>query len=195
MREVGKNNHQEKWIKLLDAKYEQNGEIHAGDLEDILCNFDVRAFAFGTMSCELTTDSQAVTDFPATIFVAELLRSYPDAKVIFAKREKEAWARSMKSTLVHAHTDPDADKKSLMRLLREKYHRYCWNDDFSKNAAAYYDAYMDTVGKETTHLSVLKYRAADGWDPLCRFLEKTKPDVPFPRQDAWASYKSQNGSE
>ena len=132
---------------------------------------------------------KAVTDFPATIFSFELLQIYPNARVILLKRDRTVWLKSMNATLIHAHTDPGANKVSPMRPLAEKYHRYCWDNDFAQNGGVFYDDYLQGVRKETVGREVLEYRIEDGWDPLCRFLQRPKPDLPFPKHDDWLSYK------
>ncbi len=31
---------------------------------------------------------------------------------------------------------------------------------------------------------LLVYKVGDGWDPLCRFLDRPVPDTPFPRTNS-----------
>jgi hypothetical protein len=35
----------------------------------------------------------------------------------------------------------------------------------------------------------LEWDVKEGWVPLCTFLERDIPIVPFPRADDWAEYK------
>lgn len=49
----------------------------------------------------LTIIKQAVADYPAAIFPAELLKAYPEAVVILTTRSEEAWYNSMMSTPMH----------------------------------------------------------------------------------------------
>lgn len=104
-------------------------------------------FLFGAIGSDfnLIYRIQAVADFPATIFCSELLQIYPHAKIILLLREKQAWLNSMQSTLVHSHTDPDANKLSRMRPLAESYHTYCWNNNFTQNGGTFYDSYLETL--------------------------------------------------
>ena len=39
-------------------------------------------------------------DLPAAAFMPELIEAYPDAKVIVAERDANAWYRSVQNTLV-----------------------------------------------------------------------------------------------
>jgi hypothetical protein len=49
--------------------------------------------------------AMAVTDAPASVFAAELIQAYPDAKVILNHRDIDAWHRSAVETLVHSNQD------------------------------------------------------------------------------------------
>jgi hypothetical protein len=53
---------------------------------------------------ELLGHSVAVTDAAASVFAADLIRAYPEAKVVLnMRRDTEAWEKSLKNTLVHAN--------------------------------------------------------------------------------------------
>lgn len=44
MREVGKSDHQAKWTSLLEAKYKHDGNVEIGEIEKILCEYNVCSF-------------------------------------------------------------------------------------------------------------------------------------------------------
>src|SRR5690606_34690548 len=53
---------------------------------------------------ELLGHSVAVTDAAASVFAAEMIAAYPEAKVVLnMRRDVDAWERSLESTLVHAN--------------------------------------------------------------------------------------------
>lgn len=104
-------------------------------------------------------------------------------------RDKESWSKSMSATLVHAHMDPRGAKDSPMRPLANRYHRYCWHDDFAQYGKQFYDQYLQAVRSAVAKDRLLEYRVTDGWYPLSTFLEKEAPEVNFPRHDDWAAYK------
>ncbi|KAL3419133.1 hypothetical protein PVAG01_09355 [Phlyctema vagabunda] len=177
MREVGKNQHQGPWIAALQSKYEGKGEVFGRE------QFDSIFQGFS-----------GVSDYPAAIFPEELIRAYPESKIILTTRDEELWEKSMLATLVHAHTAgsaPDA-KPSAMRSLADLYHKHVWDNDIPKNGRRAFREHNELVAKVSPKERFLEYQVKDGWDPLCEFLEKDIPNIPFPRSDDWLSYKKEH---
>ena len=53
---------------------------------------------------EVIGHSEALVDAPGSVFAAELIRAYPDAKVVLnAREDREAWMRSMRESLMAVH--------------------------------------------------------------------------------------------
>jgi hypothetical protein len=192
MREVADHEHQDRWARLIDKKYTQPEEIQDAEIDGILHDFDVSSAFIPHISILGTDIFKAVADFPATVFIHELLRAYPNAKVILVIREKGAWIKSMLATLVHAHTDPQANINSPMRPLADKYHHYCWHDDFVRHGTEFYDHYLQEVRSLVKKDRLLEYRVEDGWASMCAHLEKQVPERAFPRHDDWAKYKAKH---
>ncbi|KAI6090408.1 hypothetical protein F4821DRAFT_268004 [Hypoxylon rubiginosum] len=178
MREVGKNRHQALWIEALDAKFEGRGEpFNRKKFDQILGNYE------------------ALSDYPAAIFPAELMAAYPEASVILSVRHTEdAWLASMEDTLWHSYTHAPVPNPSPMAPLSARYHRHCWGDDLPRHGAAAYRAHNALVRSlaEEQGRKFLEYKPGDGWAPLCAFLgvkEEDVPTEPFPRSDDWVDYK------
>jgi hypothetical protein len=76
------NQHHTLWANALKAK-QQGRVLQLEDLDQMLWRYD------------------AVTDIPCVLFVDELLRLYPDAKVVLQKRDPEKWARSIMESFRH----------------------------------------------------------------------------------------------
>ncbi|KAK4553260.1 hypothetical protein LTR86_009560 [Recurvomyces mirabilis] len=136
----------------------------------------------------------ATTDLPCAAFHEELLAAYPDVRCVLVEREVEAWYKSWYDVQIAnydsyifpfvAYLDPDLigkmwtvatdcvlkgfvgghSKKELEEKSRDVYR-------------AHNQAVKDTVPKE----QLLLYKLGSGWKPLCEFLGKPVPDVPFPR--------------
>ncbi|KAI1414668.1 hypothetical protein F5Y13DRAFT_13479 [Hypoxylon sp. FL1857] len=179
MREVGKNNHQALWIEALDAKFEGRGEPF-----NTREKFD-----------QILGSYEALADYPAAIFAAELIAAYPEACIILSMRHSEdAWLASMESTLWHAHTHQPVPNTSPMAPLSNKYHKHCWGNDLPRNGRAAYRAHNELVRSlaKASGRKFLEYKPGDGWAPLCEFLGVQGNEVPteaFPRSDDWAGYK------
>ncbi|KAI4869480.1 hypothetical protein F4820DRAFT_463429 [Hypoxylon rubiginosum] len=178
MREVGKNRHQALWIEALDAKFEGRGEPYDRErFDQILGNYE------------------ALSDYPAAIFPAELMAAYPEASIILSVRHtEEAWLASMESTLWHSHTHAPVPNPSPMAPLSGRYHHHCWADDLPKHGRAAYRAHNALVRSlaRDQGRKFLEYKPGDGWVPLCAFLGvegENVPTEPFPRSDDWVEYK------
>jgi len=73
MKEVLKNNHQDAWLKAIEAKFEGKGAWGGEEWRNLLGDFE------------------GVADIPAAMFAEELIKEYPDAKVILTVRDEDAW--------------------------------------------------------------------------------------------------------
>jgi len=145
---------------------------------------------------EIFEGYDSTVDWPGGYFYRELIEHYPDAKVLLSVRSGEAWARSMKETIcailygdglindlssARARIDPDwASYITFMRALWKR--SGVVPDETAVDAAslvAGMERYNAAVMASTDNLLV--WTVADGWEPLCEFLEVPVPDVPFPR--------------
>lgn len=133
--------------------------------------------------------AEAVTDAPAVILGAELIEYYPDAKVVLnRRRDYEAWRRSMQSTCLQVFSWPmwimswfDARLFWLWRTFHLSYHGY-FDGHFDQNSRTVYDKHyrMLEASLRQQNRAWLDWTVEDGWEPLCQFLGKDVPDVPFP---------------
>lgn len=107
----------------------------------------------------------------------------------------------MESTLLHAwnaekksgtETEGDASSTQFARdEMVRKIQTYAWNDDFGANGRKLFVEHNEHVRQlmKSRPQDFLEIHVAEGWQPLCRFLEKEIPSEGFPRQDDWAKYK------
>jgi hypothetical protein len=138
---------------------------------------------------------RATCDFPSCYFWKEQLRKYPDAKVILTVRDPESWYYSCMDTifrLMSSHPEaplglevckffgigPSSGFIELEKLLAaEATH----DQQIGKEACI--KLYLDhniRVKNECPKEKLLVYEVSEGWEPLCKFLDKPIPDVPFP---------------
>ena len=175
MREVGKNNHADLWTALLYEKFGAYGSsLPPSDLTTILSNY------------------KGVADYPAAIFVDELLTAFPEAAVILTVRSEDSWAKSMKQTIVHYLDHRVIDETTPMAVMARTYSKLCWDNDFEKNGLALFRRHNEQVRLAAKERKFLEYTVGDGWEPLCAFLKAPAPEnTPFPRKDDWLEYKKQ----
>ncbi len=138
---------------------------------------------------------ESTVDWPGGLFYKELMEHYPDAKVLLSTRDPLRWQESMRETVwAVRHGD------SLMRLLSDAQAKVNpgWQgfvtmiDDLVWDATFHEQPNqpLDMIGTMLRHHEEVKatvpperllvWEVADGWEPLCEFLELPVPDTPFP---------------
>jgi hypothetical protein len=147
---------------------------------------------------EIFDEYGATVDWPGGYFYKELMQAYPGAKVLLSVRDPQAWEQSMRSTvwevrngctmmrlLSDARGQVDSDWAGFLRMID----RLLWteNGSFALGHAqpaqliAGMKRHEDEVRSTVAPERLLVWSAAEGWEPLCEFLELPIPDIPFPR--------------
>jgi hypothetical protein len=145
---------------------------------------------------EIFGDCKATVDWPGSFFYRELMEAYPEAKVLLSVRDGDAWARSMRQTiwgtlygeelvghLSAARAEIDPQWRGYTDLMTEMWQRsgllagQGTRDDWMASAMRrYHEQIQETVPADR----LLVWEAAEGWEPLCAFLERPVPQTPFP---------------
>ena len=151
---------------------------------------------------DLYGEYEVSTDM-ASFFTPQLIATYPDAKVVLVKREFDAWFKSLDDGLLKPtgaamtqfhikYTEPlaglataSAGQKCLLGYFQAKN-----MDEIRVNARRIYDEHYATIEKLVPKERLLMYDFKDGWGPLCAFLDKPVPDVPFPRVNESAAIQA-----
>lgn len=182
-------------------------EISGGSPEDVAfwIPWLKRKFANGGYDCmsllpELTAakfdavlgDREAITDTPANVFGEELMLAYPDAKIILNSRQIDAWYRSMQETAIAAFSPflwwCGWFDGALFWMWRT-YHLGLveWaKGDFDRYGKEAYLAHYEKLEElcQRNGKRYLDWSVEDGWEPLCKFLDKPVPEEPFPHGNA-----------
>ncbi|OBS20443.1 hypothetical protein FPOA_06812 [Fusarium poae] len=144
---------------------------------------------------------EAVSDV-ASFFAESLIPAYPDAKVILVERDIEKWYKSVLMIFEPAQS-------AFYRNLGETVGKWAGYDN-AKASFKMHQGWTKAPTPETTveHLKeayighnkyirenvpadqLLDFQLSQGWEPLCRFLGKPIPDVPFPHANDSAAYKA-----
>ncbi|KAI1877569.1 hypothetical protein JX265_003577 [Neoarthrinium moseri] len=137
----------------------------------------------------------------ASPFADQLIEAYPNAKVVVIQREFDAWWASYRSELLDTLFSP---VQQVVVFLLSHVMGIRAGDDMRKihfgffaaqnraeieaNARQGYDRYYKKVRQMVPPEKRLEYCLGDGWEPLCAFLGKEIPKVPFPRKNTRASH-------
>lgn len=123
----------------------------------------------------------SAVDWPSAFFWRELSAYYPDARILLTLRSPESWYASMQKTILES-IGPGNDPESIgVKLIAERVFGGRLDREhvisvFEKNTADVQAAFGED--------RLLTYHIGDGWEPLCRFLDRPVPEVPFPRTNA-----------
>lgn len=136
---------------------------------------------------EVFSEFGSTTDCPAGFFWRTLYADFPDAKYIITVRDPEDWYESFLATVYeaisHPERSPDEDHRNVQLMAREVIldgifdGRFCDRD----YAISCYHSHIAEVNATIPRDRLLTFNVAEGWGPLCRFLEVKEPDEPFPR--------------
>lgn len=121
----------------------------------------------------------SAVDWPSAYFWRELSEHYPDAKVILTLRSPESWHASMESTIFKS-IGAGSDTESVgVKLIAERV--FGGRLDDREHVISIYEKNTADVQAAFSADRLLTYHVGDGWEPLCRFLGKPVPNVPYPR--------------
>jgi hypothetical protein len=146
-------------------------------------------------------DFQSVTDFPGCLFYNELLKKYPNAKVILTIRDPEDWFRSASKTIFKSYPSsrqlieiifgyPFRERIRLLMRVGWLINKLIFHRTFKfqfrnkKKAIEIYKNHNAKVVRDIPAEQLLIYDISEGWEPLCRFLGVPVPDRPFPNTNS-----------
>jgi len=148
---------------------------------------------------------QSSVDLPTFYHYKIFLQKYPDAKVILTVRNPESWYKSFGDTIIKKSKPTFSEIVTTMfRLpfdkgLRQRlnvlkfagtYMPLFFPNGFSDKEGAlkffndWNQSVIDFVPKE----KLLVYDVKEGWDPLCKFLGVSIPQIPFPHSNTSAEF-------
>ncbi|KAF5557314.1 efflux pump antibiotic resistance [Fusarium phyllophilum] len=135
------------------------------------------------------------TDIAST-FTLELIKAYPDAKVVVVQRKFEEWWPSFHSEILVSVFEATWLQKFLtwyvlrfraLHAMRKILAGFFSVNEYSVEAITpdiarkIYEEFYKKVREAVPKERRLEYSLGDGWEPLCEFLGKDIPDVEFPR--------------
>ncbi len=130
----------------------------------------------------------SVVDWPASDFYLDLLKVWPDAKVILNVRDADAWYTSMVNTIWEVFQNmrqagPAAEASPLYQLGQTMMWQGAFHGRFEDKdyVIGLYEKHVAEVKASLPTEKLLAFDVKDGWEPLCRFLNVPVPDKPFPR--------------
>jgi len=149
-------------------------------------------------------------DLPANALWQTLSDEFPEAKVVLVVRDDDRWINSLLNHI-------EVERKQFLEMWFHRQfgplYRFVFNQSsdpimtymdffrpmligpedwrFSKSNAdvllSQYRAHNAAVKALVPKEKLLVYKIGEGWEPLCKFLGKPIPDVPFPHENRMGS--------
>lgn len=119
----------------------------------------------------------AAVDTSVTVGFKFLDLMYPGSKFILTTRDTESWLESCEAYWAKHHKVQDAFIAQVHRTLygTEQFDQAMFTAAMSNHIA-------DVLTYFGRRKDLLLFRATDGWTPICEFLGKPMPDMPYPHE-------------
>lgn len=131
-----------------------------------------------------------------SFFALELIKAYPNAKVIIAERDIEEWYTSLEEAIVSTTWGWRADfftnilaplfggKAGLtIRKVILGFFEARNVPELRAKARDRYRRHYADIRAVVPPERLLDFKLEEGWGPLCAFLGKDFPDMPFPQKN------------
>ena len=140
---------------------------------------------------------EAGLDSPICFFWREIRTSFPDAKVILTKRDPNDWYESFAASLYPAMMNPERAPKEIQGAFKMAKaivldHIFGGKFEDRRFAIEIYNKHNDSVEASFTNekSELLVFEVANGWAPLCAFLDQPIPHIEFPNTNSREQFQS-----
>lgn len=155
---------------------------------------------------QLLVGYESCVDGPTSAYWQQLAGQYPKAKVILTTRDPDRWLASMQRTLFaqrrRIESLPGRAAVLLSSLLGTDLAAFVKMVDTTLDARTFataadreperaiklFEEHAARVIAAVPAERLLVFAAADGWGPLCEFLEVPVPAEPFPRVNGTSDF-------
>lgn len=140
-------------------------------------------------------------DWPGAAVWKETVTAFPDAKVLHTERPEDDWWNSFSTTIGKFFTvAPELELPPHFVKIFETMSGWFLKDTFTDHtdrdsAIAAYRRNNQNVRDSIPFERLLVFNVAEGWKPLCHFLEVPVPETPFPRSHARDEFWTHFGGE
>lgn len=140
-------------------------------------------------------------DWPGAYVWHEASIAFPDAKVIHTERPEEDWWASFSKTIGKFFALSDTmplppEFREIFSTMKGGFLKATFEDFTDKQSAiAAYRKNNARVRDLIPADRLLVFNVADGWAPLCEFLDVPVPDEPFPHHNVRAEFWEHFGGE
>lgn len=154
---------------------------------------------------EVFAGYRSQVDWPGAHVWRELAAHFPKAKVVLSVRPEESWWKSFSATIAKLVDEranfplPPHIAAMLQAAGVEMIEQQTFGGKITDkaNALAAFRRRTEEVKAAIPPDRLLVFDVAEGWEPLCRFLNVPVPAEPFPRvnstEDFWPMVRGEKG--
>lgn len=141
-------------------------------------------------------------DWPGAHVWRELSEAFPDAKVLHTRRPESSWVKSFSRTIgkfMHTYSQMELPPhiKDMLDATSHMIGTETFKTGFEdpEGLLAAYRQRTEDVQAAIAPERLLIFDVAEGWEPLCAFLDVPVPEVPFPHENLRADFWERFGGE
>ena len=133
---------------------------------------------------EIFDKYSATTDNPACEYWEDILKEYPNSKVILTTRNPESWVKSCKETIFNFVITPPFGirfityfRGTFTKFMDRALKCITGTDNSDQTMIKRFEVWNQSVIDKCPKEKLLIFEAKDGWSPLCKFLNKEVPTI------------------
>lgn len=177
-------------LKLALEKLGYNKTYHMAELFENPDHLELWEQARESGQCDwdkLFSGYRAAVDWPACNYWQPLAEKYPQARLILSVRDTQSWFKSIHNTIYPASIKALQSEETFLNRWAKWSNGLIWEDTFEGQvedeefATSVFNDHIATVKANIAADRLLVFEAAEGWQPLCEFLDCPVPDEPYPR--------------
>ncbi|KAF3483850.1 nad dependent epimerase protein [Arthroderma uncinatum] len=164
--------HADFWLNAAQRKLSGESSFSLEEVNHILDGYD------------------GVRNVPSAAFATELIRHYPSSKVILPTRNVDGWHVSCMQTVYQRSIDPVLrflaifhSGSNIYATLLRNLQQILYKDDFPNYGKTAFHEHREYIHQKVPPELLLEFSVEQGWEPLCKFLEKEIPLDEFPRSN------------
>jgi hypothetical protein len=149
----------------------------------------------------LFEEYRSAVDWPSCNLWREQWAHYPEAKVLLSVRDPESWYESVMKTIYPVSRNNRDSEDPGARAAGQWAMDIIWEPIFDDrmddraHVMGVFERHNEDVIASVPADRLLVFEAADGWEPLCRFLGVDVPDEPYPRSNSSAEFNETIGKQ
>ncbi len=132
---------------------------------------------------EKLNNIDALTDIPVPLKYKELDKAFPGSKFILTTRGLDSWLRSCSGyyTKFRALSRRFIWGRRMALYFKQLYGSEVFDaDNFAETHKRHQEEVKNYFSGREDDLLIFSVCNGEGWEPLCEFLNKPVPEVPFP---------------